>query len=57
MSLSDRKMAASLKKMYPSLTKKQIDSYIKSTKKAPSISITVAVAGKTPKKPSKKKKA
>jgi len=57
MSLSDRKMAASLKKMYPSLTKKQIDSYIKSTKKAPSISITVAVAGKTPKKPSKRKKA
>ena len=49
MSLSDRKMAASIKKMYPSLNKTQINSYITATKKKPSISITVAVAGKAPK--------
>mgnify|MGYP003625046431 CR=1 FL=1 len=57
MSLSDRKLAASIKKMYPDLTKTQINNYVKATKKKPSISITVAVAGKTPKKPIKRKKA
>jgi hypothetical protein len=56
MSLSDKKMAASIKKMYPSLNKTQINSYITATKKKPSISITVAVAGKAPKNPLKKKK-
>ena len=56
MSLSDRKMAASIKKMYPSLTKAQINSYIKATKKKPTVSVSISIAGKTPKTPPKKKK-
>jgi hypothetical protein len=56
MSLSDRKMAASIKKMYPSLTKTQINSYIKATKKKPTVSVSISIAGKTPKTPPKKKK-
>jgi hypothetical protein len=43
--------------MYPSLTKTQINSYIKATKKKPTVSVSISIAGKTPTKKVKRKKA
>jgi hypothetical protein len=58
MSASDNKMIAAISKMYPSLKKSQIISFVKSKNKTPIIKQTVTkiVVGKAPKVVKKKKK-
>ena len=58
MSASDNKMIEAISKMYPSLKKSQIKSFVKSKKKTPIIKQTVTkiVVGKAPKVVKKKKK-
>ena len=58
MSASDNKMIAAISKMYPSLKKSQIKSFVQSKKKTPIIKQTVTkiVVGKAPRVVKKKKK-
>ena len=58
MSASDNKMIEAISKMYPSLKKSQIKSFVQSKKKTPVIKQTVTkiVVGKAPKVVKKKKK-